>query len=256
MDERPRVLKQGDTFAVLDHYGDIKPGGLGEEGLYHEGTRFLSLFLLEMEGCRPLFLGSAVRDENDQLAVALTNPDLLRDGQVWLPLGTVHLALKKFLWRGVYYQQLRVKNYSLEAVETTVFLHFEADFADIYEVRGAKRPARGEILKAVVSADGVTLGYRGLDGVVRRMVLRINPCPSSLTAAAAQLDLSLRPRQEMAFSVSIGCERSEHVSDGTLRGGARRPRAISNVIAPGPAMSTPPTARSMPGSAGRCPTCT
>ena len=76
-DERTRVLKHGDTFAVFDHYGDIKPGGLGEEGLYHEGTRYLSCLLLELEGGRPFFLSSTVRDENDQLAVALTNPDLL-----------------------------------------------------------------------------------------------------------------------------------------------------------------------------------
>src|SRR5215831_15789002 len=73
-DEWSRVLKHGDTFAVFDHYGDIKPGGLGEEGLYHEGTRYLSCLLLELEGGRPFFLGSNVRDENDQLAVALTNP--------------------------------------------------------------------------------------------------------------------------------------------------------------------------------------
>src|SRR5947209_1098300 len=105
-DERTRVLKHGDTFAVFDHYGDVKPGGLGEEGLYHEGTRFLSCLLLELEGGRPFFLSSTIRDENDQLSVALTNPDLLRDGKVWLPLGTLHLALRKFLWRGVCYQQL------------------------------------------------------------------------------------------------------------------------------------------------------
>jgi hypothetical protein len=48
-DERTRVLKHGDTFAVFDHYGDVKPGGLGEEGLYHEGTRYLSCLLLEMK---------------------------------------------------------------------------------------------------------------------------------------------------------------------------------------------------------------
>src|SRR5271170_3965899 len=93
-DERTRVLKHGDTFAVFDHYGDIKPGGLGEEGLYHEGTRYLSCLLLELEGGRPVFLSSTVRDENDQLAVALSNPDLLRDGKLTLPLGTLHLALK------------------------------------------------------------------------------------------------------------------------------------------------------------------
>jgi hypothetical protein len=45
-----RVLKHGDTFAVFDRYGDVVPGGLGEQGLYHEGTRFLSCFLFELHG--------------------------------------------------------------------------------------------------------------------------------------------------------------------------------------------------------------
>src|SRR5581483_6161953 len=41
-EDRVRVLKHGDTFAVFDRYGDSRPVGLGEEGIYHEGTRFLS----------------------------------------------------------------------------------------------------------------------------------------------------------------------------------------------------------------------
>ena len=206
-DERTRVLKQGDTFAVFDHYGDIKPGGLGEEGLYHEGTRYLSCLLLELEGSRPFFLSSTVRDENDQLAVALTNPDLLRDGRVWAPLGTLHIALKKFLWQGVCYQQLRVKNHGLGPVEVSLTLHFAADYADIYEVRGLKRKARGEDLRPEVTGDRVVLGYRGLDGVVRRTLLQFAPQPSILTASTARLDLSLRPQQEVRFCVTVGCER-------------------------------------------------
>src|ERR1700704_2778058 len=98
-DERRRVLKHGDTFAVFDHYGDIKPGGMGEEGLYHEGTRYLSCLVLELEGHRPFFLSSTIRDDNDQLAVNLTNPDFLENGEVSLTLGTLHLGLKKFLWQ-------------------------------------------------------------------------------------------------------------------------------------------------------------
>src|SRR5262249_62118261 len=88
-DEHTRVLKHADTFAVFDHYGEIKPGGLGEEGLYHEGTRYLSGLVLELEGGRPFFLSSTVRDENDQLSVALTNPDLIRHRPVQVPLGTL-----------------------------------------------------------------------------------------------------------------------------------------------------------------------
>jgi glycogen debranching enzyme len=206
-DERTRVLKQGDTFAVFDHYGDIKPGGLGEEGLYHEGARYLSCLLLELEGSRPFFLSSTVRDENDQLTVTLTNPDLLRDGSIWAPLGALHIALKKFLWQGVCYQQLRVKNHGLGLVEVSLTLHFAADYADIYEVRGLKRKARGEDLRPEVTGDRVVLGYRGLDGVVRRTLLQFAPQPSILTASTARLDLSLHPQQEVRFCVTIGCER-------------------------------------------------
>jgi glycogen debranching enzyme len=206
-DERTRVLKHGDTFAVFDHYGDIKPGGLGEEGLYHEGTRFLSCLLLELEGGRPFFLSSTVRDENDQLAIALTNPDLLSNGQVRLPLGTLHLALKKFLWSGVCYQQLCIKNFALEPVQTSLLLHFEADFADIFEVRGMKRQARGRDLAPEVTDDRVILSYRGLDGVVRRTLLQFEPQPLSLTASTARFALSLQPQQEVTFLVTVACER-------------------------------------------------
>ena len=206
-DERTRVLKHGDTIAVFDHYGDFKPGGLGEEGLYHEGTRYLSRLLLELEGARPVFLSSTIRDENDQLAVSLTNPDLLRDGAVRVPLGTLHLALKKFLWRGVCYQLLRVKNYGLVPVEASLRLHFAADFADIYEIRGMKRKARGDDLRPEVGNNRVVLGYRGLDGVVRRTLLELTPAPSVLRASGARLDLALEPRQEAVFTLTVGCER-------------------------------------------------
>src|SRR5262245_16841070 len=204
-DERTRVLKHGDTFAVFDHYGDVKPGGLGEGGLYHDGTRYLSCLVLELEGARPVFLSSTVRDENDQLAVALTNPDLLRDGSVRVPLGTLHVALRKLLWRGACYQQLRVRNRGLAPVAAALPLHFAADYADIFEVRGMRRKARGQDLPPEVGSGRVVLGYRGLDGVVRRTLLEFSPRPAALSASAARLDLSLRPREEATFYLTAGC---------------------------------------------------
>lgn len=206
-DERTRVLKHGDTFAVFDHYGDIESGGLGEEGLYHEGTRFLCRLLLELEGGRPFFLGSTVHDDNDQLTVALTNPDLLHGDRIATPLGTLHIRARLFLWDGVCHRMLRVRNYGREPFDVDLALHFAADFADIFEVRGARRKARGEDLPAETAAGVVTLGYRGLDGVVRRTVLRFTPPPSVLTASHARWMFSLRPQEEITSYLSIGCER-------------------------------------------------
>jgi glycogen debranching enzyme len=138
-DERIRVLKHGDTFGLFDQYGDIRPRPKGEAGLYHDGTRFLSRFLLEFEGARPFLLSSTVRDDNDQLSVALTNPDLCREGRVYLPMGSLHLAWRKFLWMGALYQELRVENHGMQPVNATIGMQFASDFADIYEVRGLKR---------------------------------------------------------------------------------------------------------------------
>ena len=42
--QRTAVLKHDDSFAVFDYSGDIGAFGTSEQGLYHEGTRYLSRF--------------------------------------------------------------------------------------------------------------------------------------------------------------------------------------------------------------------
>ena len=205
-DERSRVLKHGDTFAVFDHYGRIKPGGLGEEGLYHDGTRFLSRLLMDLEDTPLIFLGSTVRGENGHLAIALTNPDLIERGNLRLPFGTLHFAVRTFLWQRVCYRQVRVKNYGPGDVETWLSVRFSADYADIFEVRGMKRKARGMDLNAEVSEDRVVLGYRGLDGVVRRTALQFAPRPRQISASAVRLNLLLGPQEEAEYLISVACE--------------------------------------------------
>ena len=39
-DDRTRVLKHGETFAVFDRRGDIELLGQGVPGIYHEETRY------------------------------------------------------------------------------------------------------------------------------------------------------------------------------------------------------------------------
>src|SRR5262249_57863812 len=115
--------------------------------------------------------------------------------------------LRKFLWDGAFYQHLGVKNHGLEPVAVALSWHFGADFADIFEVRGMKRKRRGVDLPPEVTADRVTLAYRGLDDVVRRTLLQFTPAPARLTANLATLELRLEPQQEATFLLTAGCER-------------------------------------------------
>ena len=128
---------------------------------------------------------------------------------MWAPLGTLHLVLKKFLWQSALYQQLQVKNHGLESIEVSISLHFGADFADIFEVRGMKRVARGVDLPPELTHDKVVLGYRGLDDIVRRTVFQFSPRPARLTANSCCLELSLKPQEDAKLNLVVGCEREE-----------------------------------------------
>jgi glycogen debranching enzyme len=227
-DERSRVLKHADTFAVFDHYGDMRRVGLSEQGLYHEGTRFLSRFVFVLERGRPLFLSSTIKEDNDLLVVDLTNPDIGRAGEVIVPRGTLHFFRIKFLWQGACYERLRMKNYGLCAVETAFSLHFDADFVDIFEVRGARRARRGQLLGGALEEGRVVLAYRGLDGVLRRTRLSFVPVPEKLSASYAQFRIRLEPRQEVNLYVTITCETDRTTSDH----GPHEPEALATVRSP------------------------
>jgi glycogen debranching enzyme len=228
-DERTRVLKHGDTFAVFDHLGDVKPTGLGEEGLYHDGTRYLSCLLLLLERHRPLFLSSTVKDHNDLLTVDLTNPDLLNGTQLSVPRGTLHIFRSKFLWGAACYERLRVKNFGLTTVDASFALHFRADFADIFEVRGTQRPQRGKYFGASIEGSSVVFRYQGLDGVERRTRLTFDPAPSSVQGTEVSFHVALPPHGEADFETVVHCERDA-------------PTGEAADLADADAESTPPTA--------------
>lgn len=206
MDDRTRVLKHGETFAVFDRYGDIQPMGLGNQGLYHEGTRFLSLFELRLGGERPLLLSSTVTEDNILVAVDLTNLDISLDGEMVIPRGTLHIFRSKFLLKGMCLERLRILNYGSSPVDAVFSFRFDVDYADIFEVRGMRRRRRGRRLPEEIKKDSITFAYEGLDSVVRRTRLEISPPPRSITAKEALLHVSLLPRQGTTIFVNVFCE--------------------------------------------------
>ena len=148
MDDRVHVLKHGDTFAIFDRVGDIERFGHGRLGVYHQDTRFLSRFTLWVEGHRPLLLSSSIKDDNAILAVDLMNPDFLFADKVVIPRGTVHIFRSKVLWEAILHERIRIHNYGMLPVELDFVIEFDANFADIFEVRGIDRKQRGCLLAA------------------------------------------------------------------------------------------------------------
>jgi glycogen debranching enzyme len=201
-----RVLKHGETFAVFDRQGEIRPFGFESHGIYHQGTRHLSHLVMRLQGKKPLLLSSTVKADNDLLIVDATNPDFIDASGAKVRGDTVHVFQSVFLWEHRCYCRVRLANYGLSPVEFSLLLDFDADFRDIFEVRGHKREKRGSLLEPVLKEDQVTLAYEGLDGLVRRTLVAFDPPPASLSRGRARFQLSLRPHEHFCFHVNVTCQ--------------------------------------------------
>ena len=170
---------------MFDHRGDIggEPGN--PEGLYHRDTRMLSQLQLLLEEARPLLLSSMTQDDNAVFTADLSNPDLLEDGKIALRRENIHLNRMKFIWNGACYERLVVRNYSDRPLSLRLTYRFASDFADLFEVRGEHRKARGESRAALESNHGVMLRYMGLDEVERVTQIAFFRAPKTLTTARA-----------------------------------------------------------------------
>jgi glycogen debranching enzyme len=212
IDDRTRVLKHGDTFAVFDRFGDVESSAAGEAGIYgiyDRDTRHLSRLRLRLAGGRPVLLSSVIKDDNAILAVDLMNPDVSRDGHPVVQRGTVHVFRTMCLWNSACHERLTVHNYGEDAVQLALLLEFGADFADIFEVRGLARERRGRLLPPHVTGNGVCLAYEGLDGRLRRTRFSFEQAPTRLEEGRALFELKLAPRSEAVYRFAIACESEE-----------------------------------------------
>ncbi|MCY1667699.1 amylo-alpha-1,6-glucosidase [Rhizobium sp. SL86] len=200
-------LKDGDTFAVLNSHGDVT-GNNSVEGLFHRDTRFLSQLELRFQGRKLLLLNSSNHDDKAALSVDLTNPDI-EDGAVALPRETIFFERTKFLYKGVFYERLSVRNFTPVERRLTIDYTFGADFRDLFEVRGMTRAKRGHATSEVVTANTVEFLYLGLDEVERRTRITFTPVPEHLETDRSTLGLTLAPGEKKSIFLTVACKEGE-----------------------------------------------
>src|ERR1700710_1348631 len=205
---RPRrSLKHDDTFIVLDSHGDIGASAGGPDGLFNADTRYLARLELVLDEVQPLLLGSNLRDDKSALTVDLTNPDVYRHGRIVLQKDMLHILRTIFLWRGTAYQRIGVQNHGEKPATFDLTLLFDNDFADLFEVRGEKRPRRGIGSSKLLGPADVALDYHGLDGKARNTAMHFDPRPTRLTTSTATWHLELAPQAITSLFVTASCNR-------------------------------------------------
>src|SRR3569832_1490033 len=187
----PRTLKNGDMFGLFDALGDVKEPELTPGGLFYRDTRHLSGLEFLIDGQRPLFLSSALENDNVVLTVDLSNPDIFEHGKIVLPRETLHVRRSKFLWDVACYERFSVHNFDAHSRRCWLTFNFEADFRDLFELRGLQRPRRGEVA-ATANGEKLLFQYQGLVGIARQTEIWFDPKPERLTQSQALYALNLK----------------------------------------------------------------
>jgi glycogen debranching enzyme len=223
---RTRVLKHSNLFVVFSEVGDILSWGGGAHGLYMNDMRHLSKLELRVWDKKPVLLSSTVKENNAVLTVDLTNPELSdadipdsdspqetaeeqpSTSDVRVLSDTLHIHRSKFVTSDTAHEKIRIHNYGDLPLTVPVSLHFKADFADMFEIRGTARERSGRMLESQVVDDGVQFGYIGLDRVRRVTRISFVQRAKALREDRADFEFVIGPgqRRELTYSVQCGFE--------------------------------------------------
>ena len=196
------TLIDGKTFLSTTVAGDISPAGAADVGFFHDDTRFLSNMELRVMGNRAVVLSSST-EKTFANQVELTTGNITLRESFDLPENTIHIRREQLLASDIFFDRLTFENFNLVPVSFALEIHYDADFVDVFQVRGCARSVHGQYYKPIVRDRTLAFFYRGLDGILRQTQIDFSPPPAQVENEVARWEINLPPLRQMQLNISI-----------------------------------------------------
>ena len=209
------VCAHGAMFLVTDRNGDVAPSGARELGLFYRDTRHLSHYALEVNH------GDAVHLSAESTMKALNQIDLMisdRERGTVLddPRNFLHVRRRQLL-DGELVEEIAFTNFLPRRVAFEVTIAFDADFVDIFEVRGARRARRGVARAKVLDGASVAFEYVGACRTRYSTALGFSPRPNALEARLARFEVAIEAGQSATIEVTVRPARAHDEGEEIVR---------------------------------------
>ena len=202
--------------------GSYAFSGHTASGCTHHDMRFLSGYEIGLSGTAPVALAAAAPSGN-QVLLELTN-DVLGQKSSSAASGqtdsdpdvtdgdssTVNRQQLAIHWtrtldgdRVELADELAIANHGSDPVGLSIDLAFDADFRDIFAIRGLLAIRPGRLREPQWIEDRLCFGADGADGVVRTTRVEVDPKPDLRDGSSCRVDLSIEAGGERRISVRI-----------------------------------------------------
>ncbi|MCM0674572.1 amylo-alpha-1,6-glucosidase [Micromonospora phytophila] len=212
-------ILDGNTFLVCDRRGDIEPSLDFPTGLFSFDTRFLSTWLLTLDGER---LHALSIDEAESYRTRF----FLVPGEPTHYLDAKVSVIRSRAIGGSFEEELTVLNHSGVEMEFTARLDIGADFADLFEIKHV-RQKRGHTT-ATVSENELRLIYRR-EGFHRETVIQTST-PGQIEVSGMTFRIRIGPHDEWTTRLGVATivygARGEDIRATLPYGGSRSAAAI------------------------------
>ena len=226
MPDRQVSILQGSAFVVSDRLGDVTSAIGNPNGLFYRDMRHLSRWQLRLNG-RELDALSAETLEYDEAVFYLVEPT-----------GTIYrnpamsLIRRREVAVGLR-EHLELTNHGLKSVDAEITLLFDADFADLFEVKDDLTKT-GQLYRQR-EHNGVTLGY--VRGDFRRETY-IHARDGFFTEQSLTFRVALEPRETWSQTVyvTVGTARDDPLPQRVHR--PDMPASLEEWVAAAPKVDT------------------
>ncbi|WP_175989480.1 amylo-alpha-1,6-glucosidase [Bacillus sp. Marseille-Q1617] len=197
-----RVIKENNLFLLTDEQGDIVSNHSYGLGLYKNDTRFLSKFNVRINKEKPILLHSD-GSENYMSTILSTNPHQEEDGSLILWRESIEIERKRFIYDDVLYETVTAKNYYPKPVTFDLNVEIDADFNDMFIVRGFQTGDVGKRTGQTVDEDSLTFHYEGADDIQRA---------TRVQWTAGMVPKEVKESGEITFTLELDHEESNSIT--------------------------------------------
>jgi glycogen debranching enzyme len=194
-DELTLVTLRNGEIPITNNYG---------YGLYYHDCRYLSGFLIRLMDAPPTRILSS-DDRGFRSMLVATNPEF-KDCEGTLIGKETLLDSMVTVIPGRVQHSHAIQNFNAFPVTLNLTMEFDADFADMFTIRGIAPPTDGKVSPVKYDGRRLYLSYEGEDGHLRNTIIAFDPAPTKVEGGTCTFELRLEPHGTRTVKAEISVE--------------------------------------------------
>ncbi len=201
------VIKNENVFFLTAPSGEVPLTPNHGYGLYYHDCRYLNGYILRIADTEPTAMISDAR-AGSRAVFELTNSEIEGRAGQHIRKDDIGVRWERVLdgARCALHDVFEFHNYGLTPIRFPVALTFQAQFEDIFTVRGMVPERLGKLRAPAWRGGSLTLGYDGADKRYRGLAIGFEPAPQRMQGTTAQFELQLQPRERKQLRVVLQIE--------------------------------------------------